>query len=157
MTALSRLESQSRVPNSAIAVPELGSATATLAILPIEVSPLNVGVMLEHGFQKLISYGAELPCSKTIQIANVLDFDRLTRLHVYQNEGPLNALIRIGMIELKGDRAARSVDTRFTLTIMMNSDLTGQVTLRDDYTRESQTEKLVFGESMTSVSLRNVV
>lgn len=155
MTTLGWPESQSHVP-SANSVPDPGVVTAALAIMSVAVSPSNVGLVLEHGFQELISYGAELPCSKTIQITNVVDFDRSTQLQIYQNEGPLKEMIKIGRIELKGDRAARSDDTRFTLTIKMNSDLTGQATLRDDYTGESRTEELHFGEPKVPVSLKTL-
>lgn len=126
-------------------IPSLSSSNSLRPTSRFDTSPVSFGILAWKGYDPFILPGTRLPCRETAIFESEFDYVEDDVLRVCFCPPLKEGFKVIAELPVSGIRKAKKKDTRMTLVMDLNKDLTASLTARF-----TPREKTIKGEAFTN-------
>jgi len=102
-----------------------------------EQSPASYGIWTASGYEEVIPRGAPLPCNQTEKFETADDYFRNGAFPIFYRQSIMDVPRKIQTLDLMGIRYGKKGVAKIKATMTLAKDLTGSLTVKDTYTRNS--------------------
>ena len=104
--------------------------TPQFAVPTHETSPASFGINGWFGYERFISPGTRLPCTKSVKLISALDYIEQDELQICGFLPTTRLRVGLAVLRVVGIRKAEKEKTKVEATMVLRTDLTGTFTAR---------------------------